>query len=139
MRDLAGRLISWEISEQNRSPGSARPPAFLVSEKLGPQLATLMGRRGYHALLSRTLALSQKDVVWLSAVILAESGDMGIADDVLKKVDAQELVAGSAALVAELLGLLVAFIGDNLTLRLVGDIWPALFPEGPNFTRRDNP
>ncbi len=139
MRDLAGRLVAGEISEQKRSPGAARPAAFLVCEKLGPQLATLMGRGGYHALVTRALALSRKDVDWLLTVLLAETGTLGISDDVLTKVDAKELAAGSTVLVAELLGLLGAFIGDNLTLRLVRDVWPTLSLEDLNFTKRDQP
>lgn len=137
MRDLAGRLIAGEIVEHKRSSGTGRPPAFLVCEKMGPQLGTLMGRGGYHALISRALALARKDVDWLRTAILAEPGSLGIADDDLQKVDAHELAAGSTVLVAELLGLLVAFIGDNLTLRLVRDVWPALSLENLNFTQGD--
>lgn len=139
MRDLAGRLIAGEISEQKQSSKPARPPAFLVCEKLGPQLATLMGRGGYQALLSRALALARKDVDWLRAVILAEPCNLMISDDELEKLDAQELTVGSKALVAELLGLLVAFIGDNLTLRLVREVWPTLFLEDLNFSKGDQP
>ena len=131
--------MAGEISEQKQSSGAARPPAFLVCDKLGPQLATLMGRGGYHALLSRALALSRKDADWLRTVLLAEPGSLEIADDVLKKVDAQELDAGSTLLVAELLGLLAAFIGDTLTLRLMRDVWPALSLEDLHFTKGDKP
>ncbi len=126
MRDLARRLLAGEISAQKRVSAAARPPAFLVCEKVGPQLVTLMGRGGFHALLCRALALARKDVDWLRTVLVTEPGSLGIADDDLKKVEATELTDGSAVLIAELLGLLVAFIGDNLTLRLVRDVWPAL-------------
>ena len=126
MRDLAGRTVAHEISQQKVLPGIIRPPAFFVCEKLGPQLATLMGRGGCHALLSRALALSRQDVEWLRSVLVTEAGSLGIADDVPDNVDAKELTTGSVALVAELLGLLCAFIGDNLTLRLVRDVWPTV-------------
>jgi hypothetical protein len=42
-------------------------------------------------------------------------------------------------MVAQLLGLLVAFIGDNLTLRLVRDVWPTLSLEDLNFAQGDHP
>jgi len=38
-------------------------------------------------------------------------------------------------LVAQLLGLLVAFIGENLTLRLMRDVWPKLSLEDLKFTQ----
>lgn len=98
-----------------------------------------MGRSGYHALLSRALALARKDVDWLRKVLLAEPGSLEMADDDLKKVDAEELAAGSTVLVAELLGLLGAFIGDHLTLRLVRDVWPTLSLKDLNFAQEDTP
>ena len=137
MRDLAGRLIAGEISQQKASPGINPPPVFLVCEKLGPQMATLMGRGGYSALLLRALALSRPDVDWLRSVNVTQGGHLGIAEDVLKTVGAKELTDGSTVLVAELLGLLVAFIGDNLTLRLLRDVWPDLSLDDLNFSNRD--
>jgi hypothetical protein len=110
-----------------------------VCEKLGPQLATLMGRAGYHALLSRALALARKNVDWLRTVLPTEAGILRVADDVLNKVDAKELTTGSMVLVAELLGLLVAFIGENLTFRLVRDVWPTLSLEDLNCTKGETP
>jgi hypothetical protein len=137
MQDLAGRLIAEEITKQKPSPEIVRPPAFFVCEKLGPQLMTLMGRGGYQSLLSRALELARKDVDWLRAVVLTEMGALSVADDVLKQMDAKEMATGSTMLVAELLGLLVAFIGDNLTLRLVRDVWPTLSLEYLDFTKGD--
>jgi hypothetical protein len=36
------------------------------------------------------------------------------------------MAEGSVVLVAQLLALLVAFIGENLTLRMVREVWPKL-------------
>jgi hypothetical protein len=36
----------------------------------------------------------------------------------------EEFFEGRVVLLAQLLGLLVAFIGENLTLRLVREVWP---------------
>jgi hypothetical protein len=35
-----------------------------------------------------------------------------------------KFLEGGVVLLAQLLGLLVAFIGENLTLRLVREVWP---------------
>jgi hypothetical protein len=39
------------------------------------------------------------------------------------QLDLDELFEGRVVLLAQLLGLLVAFIGENLTLRLVREVW----------------
>ena len=41
-----------------------------------------------------------------------------------RNVDPEELSEGEVVLLAQLLGLLVAFIGEKLTLRLVREVWP---------------
>lgn len=126
MWTLARRLIEGESSQSGPSDQAPRPAGFLVCEKLSPQLATLMGRTGSRALLSRALALSTKDVSWLRAVLLTETGILEVSEGELKNAGAKEVADGSSVLVAELLGLLVAFIGNNLTLGLIRDIWPDL-------------
>jgi hypothetical protein len=40
------------------------------------------------------------------------------------QLDGNEAVQGGTALIAQLLGLLVTFIGEALTLRLVQNVWP---------------
>ena len=43
-----------------------------------------------------------------------------------RNVNPEELFEGGVVLLAQLLGLLVAFIGESLTLRLVREVWPQL-------------
>jgi hypothetical protein len=47
-------------------------------------------------------------------------------DEFGAQVDPDEIFEGRVVLLAQLLGLLVAFIGENLTLRLVREVWPKL-------------
>jgi hypothetical protein len=133
IRRLAERLVA---AEKHLDPTAADkvPAPFRVCEKLRPELATLMGRTGFHALLSRALAMARREVDWLGTVTLTEDGSLG--GEGLEKPSAEELAEGSKLLVAELLGLLEAFIGENLTVRLVREVWPELpldddpFPPG---------
>lgn len=124
-RDFAERLIAHETRE-NRSSETKTPAAFLVGEKLRPQLATLMGDVGFRALLSRALALANAEVPWLRAVHVDADGSFEGADKLGPQVDPDEIFEGCVILLAELLGLLVAFIGEELTLRLVLEVWPKL-------------
>jgi hypothetical protein len=47
-------------------------------------------------------------------------------DELGAQVDPDEIFKGRVVLLAQLLGLLVAFIGEDLTLRLVREVWPKL-------------
>jgi hypothetical protein len=51
------------------------------------------------------------------------------------QVASQELTECGILFVAQLLGLLVAFIGESLTVRLVRDAWPKLALEDLQFTQ----
>ena len=97
-----------------------------VGEKLRSPLATLMGNTGFHALLSRALALAQAEVPWLQAVHVKADGSFGGLDELEARVHSDEIFPGCVVLLAQLLDLLVVLIGENLTLRLVGEIWPKL-------------
>lgn len=52
------------------------------------------------------------------------------------KVAATAIAEGESLLFAELLGLLVAFIGEALTLRLVREAWPKLRLSDLDFPQR---
>ena len=125
MRVFAGRLIAYETTG-NKSSETKTPAACLVGEKLRPHLATLMGNVGFRALLSRALALANAEVPWLRAVHVNTDGSFQGLDELGAQVDPDEIFEGCVVLLAQLLGLLVAFIGELLTLRLVRDVWPKL-------------
>jgi hypothetical protein len=125
MRDLSQCLIAYE-TRGNKSSETKTPAACLVGEKLRPHLATLLGNVGFRALLSRALALANTDVPWLRAVHVKTDGSFEGLDELEAQVDPDEIFEGCVVLLAQLLGLLVAFIGENLTLRLVREVWPKL-------------
>jgi hypothetical protein len=87
-------------------------------------MATLMGNGGYRALLSRALALASSEVSRLRAVQVKTDGTLEGLAELHAQLAPEEFFEGSVVLLAQLFGLLVAFIGENLTLRLVNEIWP---------------
>ncbi|MDO8539552.1 MAG: hypothetical protein Q7S40_03865 [Opitutaceae bacterium] len=95
-------------------------------EKLRLPLSGLMGNGGFQALLSRALALAGTEVPWLRAVHVKANGSLEGWAELRSEVTAEELFGGRVELLAQLLGLLVAFIGAGLTLRLLGEVWPKL-------------
>jgi hypothetical protein len=135
MLDFAKRLMSHE-KLRNNSSDTSTPDAFPVVDRLRPHLATLVGNDGFRALLARALALANAEVSWLRAVNVTADGTLeGLeASHVLEPV---ELLEGRVVLLAQLLGLLTAFIGPSLTLRLVGEIWPKISLAGVDFAHGD--
>jgi len=110
----------------NKSTATKTTATFQVFEKLRPQLATLVGNGGFRALLTRALALANAEVPWLRAVRVKADGTLERLDEPGTQVDPEQLGEGSVVLLAQLLGLLVALIGANLTLGLVREVWPEI-------------
>jgi len=136
MRTLATHLIS---DEAKADLSFAANEWTLVSavETLRPKLSTLMGKSGFRALLARALALAVPEAPWLAGVQVNGDGflERQVPDEL--KPDAEQIFAGHAALVAQLLGLLVSFIGEILMIRLVCETWP-LLPVNDYFNQGDD-
>jgi hypothetical protein len=125
MRGFAKRLLEYETL-RNESSEANTPAGFHVTDKLRAQLATLMGKVGFRALLSRALALANAEVSWLGAVNVNGDGALEGLEALHAQLDPAEFREGKVVLLAQLLGLLEAFIGPGLTSRLVGEIWPEI-------------
>lgn len=95
---------------------------FGVCEKLRQPLSMLAGVAGFRSLLSRALALAGDEVRWLKAVHVKADGSLEGLDEA--QLSDAEIAAGEAVLVARLIGLLVTFIGEALTVHLVQEAWP---------------
>jgi hypothetical protein len=123
MRRIAKRLMVAETG--GRDSARATPAAaFPVTDRLRPHLATLVGNGGVRALLARALVLATAEVAWLSAAHVNADGDLEGLDAVRADLDPAQFLEGRVILLAQLLGLLVAFIGPGLTSRLMSEVWP---------------
>jgi hypothetical protein len=138
MKDLAARLIAFETGRESAA-ATGPPAAFQVCERLRPHLATLMGKAGFRAVLLRAIAVAGTEMPGSGALQVKADGSLDGWDDPEAPLKANERNAGGVLVVAQLLGLLVAFIGETLTLRLVRDVWPKLSLEGLEFTQGDHP
>ena len=127
LRDFVERLIAHE-TQRTTPAGTENPVAFRLCEELHPHLATLMGRVGFYALFSRALALAAAEAPELCAVQVQPDGSL------VQDGPAAGLTAGSVALLTRLLGLLEAFIGQKLTLRLLREVWPNVPLSALHFT-----
>ena len=122
-RHLAQRLLAYEaVADETSEP--AESAAFRVFTKLRRPLITLAGVAGFRSLLSRALTLARAEAPSLSAVRVAADGSLKGLDELASQTDKEKAADGGAILIAQLIGLLLTFIGEGLTVRLVQDVWP---------------
>jgi hypothetical protein len=120
IRELAQWLLAYEAARDNVAEANM-PARALVAEKLRRPLVTLTGIAGFRSLLARALTLAKAQAPALNIVQIEPDGSLaGFGND-----EAQIEEAG-LMLIAQLLGLLVTFIGERLMLTLVRDAWPDL-------------
>ena len=120
---MAQRLLAYEAAAgKNSEPTESA--AFRVCAKLRQPLITLAGVAGFRSLLSRALTLARAEAPSLSAVQIAADGSLKGLGELEPQIDKDQAGEGGAILIAQLIGLLLTFIGAGLTLRLVQDVWP---------------
>lgn len=121
IRDWARQLLAVEAASQSASETQMRN-AVRVSEKLRASITQFVGADGFTALLRRALALARADVPSLQNVKVTAAGHLeGIEE--FAAGGGTEIEAG-AAITEHLLGILVTFIGESLTLSLLRAAWP---------------
>ena len=122
-RNLAQRLLAYEAAGTEHSAASGSAASRVCAKLRGP-LITLAGVAGFRSLLSRALTLARAEVPSLSAVQVAADGSLRGLDELVSQTDKEQARDGGAILIAQLVGLLLTFIGEGLTIRLVQDVWP---------------
>jgi len=128
-RCLAQRLLTYEALAGKNSE-TTESAAFRVCAKLHRPLVTLAGIAGFRSLLSRALTLARAEAPSLSAVQVAADGSLQGLDELERQIDKDQVKEGGAILIAQLIGLLLTFIGEGLTLRMIQDVWPEVAVDG---------
>jgi len=142
MRDFAQGLVARE-AKGNKSSGTKAPLVLgAVVDKLRRPLIILAGTHVFRSLLSRALALAIDEVRWLRAVHLKADGSLEFPAD-MAQLHQKEIAHAEGVLITQLLGLLLTFIGEALTLRLLQDVWPGApvnnFNSSGNHSKQDEP
>lgn len=115
------------IAEESRTEGSSNSKAraaLRVCEKLRRPLATLAGTAGFRSILYRAVTLAKPEAPWLEDLKLNDNGSFIHTPEMEARLATVDAARGAADVVAQLLGLLITFIGEALTLRLIHDVWP---------------
>jgi hypothetical protein len=120
-RDLARSLVAGE-ADRSTSSLHTEPATVRVYERLRRQLRSPMGVDGFQAIASRALALAKSQSPRLSAVEVTANGDLRGLGEVESQANADEDGEAGVILIAQLLGLFLAFLGEATTLRLIEDL-----------------
>ena len=129
-RDLAHRLLAYEaVAGKTSEPSESA--TLLVYEKLRQGLGEFAGVAGFQSLASRALVLAKTEAPSLSAVRVAADGSLHGLGEFEHQMDIDKDRAGESPagdggviLIARLLGLLLIFLGESLTLSLLRVNWP---------------
>lgn len=138
IRDLARRLLALEET-QDKSSDDHIYNLVKVCEKLRMTVSKLVGFAGFASLLFRALALAKAEVPSLGVVKVREDGSLEGLAEAERNRGSVPPGSGGEVLVAQLLGLLVTFIGQSLMLRLVRDAWPDASWEGMDSSDEETP
>ena len=111
IRELARRLLAIEAEHPD---GDAS-----VVETLRVSLTRFAGQDGVRALMRRAVVVARAEVSVLDAVTVGDDGSIEGIDETAEGAN-----EAAAAVTAHLLWLLVTFIGEAMTLRLVREEWP---------------
>lgn len=133
LRIFAQRIIACETNGHKPAKTSVAATDFAVEAKLRPRLALLMGQGGFRALLTRSLALASSEVSCLRTVQVGADGSLAGLEELSTQFAPEELLESRVVLLAQLLGLLVVFIGPGLTTRLVAETWPKILLDDLDF------
>jgi hypothetical protein len=138
MRDLAQRLLTYEV-DVGKTSEPVESTTLRVYEKLRQSLGEFAGTAAFHSLASRALAMARSEIPSLRAAQVSADGALrglgqGLGQGLsefgpqfdIDKDRAAEHRAGDegVAVIARLLGLLLIFLGEPITLRLLRNAWP---------------
>lgn len=120
-RDLARSLVASETDASTKFL-QTEAATVRVYERLRRQLGSSVGVDGFQALASRALALAKAESPALNAVQIAADGGLSGLGGVESQADAGKDGESGILLIAQLLGLFLAFLGEATTLRLIEDL-----------------
>lgn len=132
IQNLARQFIALEAASREPHDATSHDDAVTRAiEKLRARLIRLAGIDGFRSLLSRALNLAKAEAPALSKVSVSADGLVrGFGEMVRAGTQTESAEQAGTVLVAHFLELLVAFIGEPLTLHLVRDVWPEASANG---------
>ena len=125
MRYLARYLLTYE-GMSAKSSESMESATLCVYEKLRQSLSAFAGVAAFESLAFRALTQAKSEAPSLWAVQIAADGSLHGLGEFESQIDIDKDLAGEGGtiLIDRLLGLLLIFLGEALTLSLLRLAWP---------------
>jgi hypothetical protein len=116
---FAAAVVAAELAGNDaRDPSHA---ALRIIAKLQTSLGMRVGRAGFEVVLSRSLVLARRESPLLEKVTAAGSSLVGFSAD-----DRDSAEREAVALLSHFIELVAVLMGEDLAVRLVHDVWPAV-------------
>ena len=125
LQELVRRLLAYE-AVAGKTPDSSESATLCVYEKLRQSLHAFAGIAAFQALATRALTLARAEAPSLGSLQVAADGSLQTLGESEPRVNPEmvQLGDGGVVLIDHLLGLLVTFLGEALTLSLLRNAWP---------------
>src|SRR5215207_9622306 len=120
LRELSRRLFARE-AKRSRGPGALAEAMEVSCRRLHARLDPLIGAGGFRALLARALHLATKEFPWLDAVRVEEhpACELKGLREAMKGTDSSSAGDAFTLVLANVIWLLVTFIGEDIAFGLV--------------------
>jgi hypothetical protein len=127
LRDLARQIFARE-AKRSRAPGTLAEAMEVSCRRLHERLDPLIGAGGFRAILARALHLAKKESPLLQDVEVEEHPACALKglQEVVKGRDASPANEAFALVLANIVWLLVTFIGEDIALGLIQEVWPEI-------------
>jgi hypothetical protein len=124
-QELARRLLAHEAGARQR-PEELAAAIERIHRRLCQTLAQLIGPAGFNALFARALHLAQATSPALVRVTADEQVAIGLqgAREFAIAHDSFTVQTGFVSILAHFIGLLIRFVGEELTVHLIREAWP---------------
>jgi len=129
------RELALNVLAKHADPAASAPALAAAARRAYDDVARvctpLIGQAGVEALTGRAIHLAQREYPWLAQSREPEQAPEPFAQVMLnlERQDPAAATEAAAALLATFTGLLVSFIGEALTARLLRKAWPDAFSE----------
>jgi len=126
IQQLAHALLLHE-ADQKPEPEELWMAIEHIYAKLQRRLAELVGQTGFVALFSRALHLARRETPVLAGISIdprLPNQLQGSQEFALAHPD--DVITSFGRVVAHFIWLLVTFVGEQLSMNLISDIWPQL-------------
>jgi hypothetical protein len=137
LKSLAQRLLAHE-AKKSPNPAKLAEALEVCCQRLHKRLDPLVGAGGFRALLERALFLAKKEHAWLEGVeIQAYPGcELKALNEAMTGRKPGEIRETLTIILANVIWLLVTFIGEDIVYGLIEEAWPGKKIAPPPAARR---